>query len=71
MKETHKNVIITEVKSGSEGVSINLNEKTTLKTGKVSGKLFWVSWDKIGKLLFDNYTEDNSVEGRNKLRQSP
>lgn len=41
----------------SEGITLHLTEKTTLKTGNVKNDQFWVSWDKIGKLLFSNYDD--------------
>jgi len=61
-------IIITAFEAGKEGVTIELNKKTSLKTGNVKGTEFWVSWDKIGKLLFDNYTDEVEVEERDKLR---
>lgn len=64
-------VIITGFSnSTSEGVTLHLNTKTTLKTGNVKNSQFWVSWDKIGKPLFDNYTDETSVEARNELRNN-
>ena len=61
-----KNVIIVEFSNpSSTGITLHLNRETTLKTGKISTDEFWISWDKIGKLLFDNYTEDSDVDGIN------
>ena len=62
-------IIITGFSNAtSEGVVLHLNEKATLKTGNVSSQEFWVSWDKIGQYLFDNYTERVEVDDRNKIR---
>ncbi len=64
-----KDVIVTGFsKPTSEGVTLHLNKKSTIKTGNVPNDEFWVSWDKIGKLLFDNYTEKVEVDERNQLR---
>ena len=41
----------------SKGVVLHLNERARLKTGNLASKEFWVSWDKIGRELFNNYTE--------------
>jgi len=62
--------IITDYKAGKEGVLFHLNKRTRLKKGHVKGNSFWVSWDKIGELLFDDYTDDITVDGRNELRKS-
>ena len=65
-----KDVIITEFSNlTSEGLTLHLNKKSTLKTGNVPNDEFWVSWDKIGQLLFDNYTEKVEVDERNQLRK--
>ena len=61
-------IIITAFEAKKEGITIELNKKTSLKTGNVKGNKFWVSWDKIGKLLFDNYTDEVEVAERDKLR---
>jgi hypothetical protein len=53
----------------SEGVILHLNKTSTLKTGNVANNEFWVSWDKIGKLLFDGYTDATEVSERNELRK--
>lgn len=53
-----------------EGLTLHLNNKTKLKGMNIPCKEFWVSWDKIGKLLFDDYTEETDVEARNKLRKA-
>lgn len=54
----------------SEGVNLHLNEKASLKTGNIISDTFYVSWDKIGRALFDDYTELESVDDRNKLRNA-
>ena len=67
--EMSKKAIITGFSNaGAKGVTLHLNEKTSLKTGNLKSDNFWVSWDKIGELLFDNYTNEESVSGRDKLR---
>lgn len=53
----------------SEGVVLYLNKKTSLKTGTLTSDNFWVSWDKIGSLLFDGYTKEQSVIELDKLRK--
>lgn len=68
--ETKKNVIITGFSNPtSEGVILHLNKKTSLKTGNIQANEFWVSWDKIGELLFDEYSDKSEVEERNKLSE--
>jgi hypothetical protein len=64
------NVIITGYKNPtSEGIILCLNKSTSLKTGNVRGTEFWVSWDKIGKELFDGYTNLSDVAELDKLRK--
>ena len=53
----------------SEGITLHLNTKTSLKTGNIKSDEFWVSWDKIGNLLFKEYTEEESAKGRDELRK--
>jgi hypothetical protein len=63
-------VIITGFSNAnSEGVILHTNIPAKLKTGNVRGRSTWVSWDKIGELLFDDYTKETDVETLNKLRQ--
>ena len=52
----------------TEGVVLHLNKAGTLKSGNLATKEFWISWDKIGEALFDDYCNVDSVEYRNKLR---
>lgn len=63
-------VIITGFTAKSEGVILETNITAKLKTGNVKGKTCWVSWDKIGALLFENYTELDGVELRNAIRNN-
>lgn len=65
------NKIIIKSFSGanSEGITLHLNGKTSLKTGGIQSDEFWVSWDKIGDLLFKGYTEEQTVEARQELRK--
>jgi hypothetical protein len=52
----------------TEGVVLHFNKPTTLKTGNVRSKEFYVSWDKIGKAMVDNYSESDDVAELNKQR---
>lgn len=67
MKNT---VIIGFSNPTKEGITLHLNNHTTLKGGTMHSKEFYVSWDKIGKALFDSYCEDLSdLNGLRKLRK--
>jgi len=61
-------VIITGYRTSSEGVILETNIPASLQTGNTKQKNTYVSWDKIGKLLFDNYTDEMEVAELNKLR---
>ena len=62
-------IIITEFSNPTnEGVVIHLNEAARLKTGTGAFKSHFVSWDKIGKQLFHNYTEKCDNADLDKLR---
>jgi len=62
-------VLITDFSNVTkEGVVLHLNIPTTLKTGKLASKEFYVSWDKIGQELFDNYATGLEVDELRKLR---
>ncbi len=62
-------VIITSLSNvSSEGITLHTNIPAKLKTGNVKGTSVWVSWDKIGALLFDDYTEKCEVKDLNQLR---
>ncbi len=68
-KQMEKEVIITSFSNvTAEGLTLHLNKKTSLKTGNIKRKSFWISWDKIGALLFDNYTDEVEVKERKELR---
>ena len=65
-----KQVIITGYTVQSEGVVLETNIPARLKPNKISSsKQTFVSWDKIGKLLFEDYTEVSEVIELNKLRK--
>lgn len=55
---------IKKVMAKKQGVVLILSERGKLKTGNVHGTEFIVSWDKIGELLFTNYTAVKAVEER-------
>lgn len=65
-----KKVIITGFTAKSEGVILETNIPARLKTGNTMQKETYVSWDKIGKLLFDDYTEAIEVSDLRELRGS-
>ena len=68
-KQMEKEVIITSFSNvTAEGLTLHLNKKASLKTGNIKRKSFWISWDKIGALLFDNYTDEVEVKERKELR---
>ena len=68
-KQMEKEVIITSFSNvTAEGLTLHLNKKTSLKTGNIKRKSFWISWDKIGKLLFEDYTDEVEVKERKELR---
>ena len=61
-------VIIINYIAQKEGVILETNIPATLKTGNTAQVRTFVSWDKIGRLLFDNYTDKIEVEDLNNLR---
>ena len=63
-------VIITGFTAKSKGVILETNVSAKLKTGNVKGYTCGVSGDKIGALLFENYTELDGVELRNAIRNN-
>jgi hypothetical protein len=64
-----KEVIITGFSNASkDGVVLHTNIPAKLKTGNVKGNTSWVSWDKIGAALFNDYTERNEVAELDELR---
>lgn len=63
-----KEVIVIGYSANSEGATLETNIPAKLKTGNVKGTKTWVSWDKIGDLLFEDYTKKESVSDRDELR---
>jgi hypothetical protein len=61
-------VIITGYTAKSEGVILETNIPARLKPNRIPSKTTFVSWDKIGKLLFENYTDEVEVAELDKLR---
>lgn len=61
-------VIITGYTAKSEGVILETNIPARLKPNRMPSKETFVSWDKIGELLFKDYTDESGVLERNKLR---
>ena len=62
-------VIITGFTTNKEGVILETNIPAKMRGLNVKGKTSWVSWDKIGKLLFEDYTDEIDVSERDSLRQ--
>lgn len=52
-----KNYAITK-----EGISITLNEPSTMKGRSFKSKTWFLSWDKIGGALFENYDSSGRPE---------
>jgi len=64
-----KEIIITEFSNANKsGVTLHLNKKAALKTGNIKADRFWISWDKIGAALFDDYTKRTNVADLDNLR---
>jgi len=61
-------VIITGYTAKEEGVILKTNIPARLKPNRMPSKETFVSWDKIGKLLFEDYTDEIEVKERNELR---
>jgi len=61
-------VIIIGYTAKEEGVILETNIPARLKPNRMPSKETFVSWDRLGKLLFENYTEKNEVAELNKLR---
>ena len=57
-------VIIISYTAKSEGLILKTNIPSKLKTGNIKSKEFFVSWDKIGKLLFEDYTELDGFDNK-------
>lgn len=63
-------VIITGFTAKSEGVILETNIPARLKPNRIPSKETFVSWDKIGKLLFENYTELGGIASRDSIRNN-
>jgi hypothetical protein len=61
-------VIITGYTAKAEGVILETNIPARLKPNRMPSKETFVSWDKIGNLLFEDYTDEVEVKERNELR---
>ena len=61
-------VIITGYTAKKEGVILETNIPVRLKPNRIPSKETFVSWDKIGKLLFEEYTGEVQVAELKKLR---
>lgn len=61
-------VIITGYTAKKEGVILKTNIPARLKPNRMPSKETFVSWDKLGKLLFEDYTQEVEVAELNKLR---
>lgn len=66
-------IVITHQEAQKQGVVLRLNNKAKLKTGKIESTKFFISWDKIGALLFENYSEDleEIIKLRSELPEPP
>jgi len=65
----NEEVIITGFSNANrEGVTLHTNIPAKLKTGNVMGTTMWVSWDKIGEALIEDYTGKVGVAERDALR---
>lgn len=53
----------------TKGIVLHTNIPASLKTSSFACKEFWVSWDKIGEALYENYTTETGVEERDNLRK--
>ncbi len=61
-----KDIVITSFSNPtSEGVTLQLNKPAKLKTGTGYFTEFWISWDKIGQSIFEDYTEEGVNERLN------
>ena len=63
-----KKVIITDYTAKSEGVILETNIPARLKPNGMPSKATFVTWDKIGKLLFGDYTDEVEVKELKELR---
>ena len=63
-------VIITGYTAKEEGVILETNIPARLKPNRMPSKKTFVSWDKIGELLFEDYTNKVEVSELEKLRKN-
>jgi hypothetical protein len=63
-------VIITGYTAKKEGVILETNIPARLKPNRMPSKETFVSWDKIGKMLFENYTELEGVASLDLIRNN-
>lgn len=62
-----EDLIITAFSNPTKkGVMLHLNRQGRLKTGTGYFQEVWVSWDKIGRALFDDYADHIMI---NDIRQ--
>ena len=55
--------IITKVSANNQGVSLELSERAQLNGRGLSAKKWFVSWDEIGRALFqEQYTDATTVK---------
>lgn len=69
MKMETTKIIITKWEATSQGILLTTNIPARLKPNRIAIKETFISWDKIGNLLFENYTEAEEVEELNNLRR--
>ncbi len=64
---TEKTHIKEIVSVSNEGVSFTLTEKASLNGRGLKATKWYVSWDKIGKALFDEqYSDDERINTENR-----
>ena len=65
-----KDVIVIGVSNFTpEGITLRLNKPARVKGGSMRTQEWWVSWDKIGFSLFENYTEETDIKKLDELRK--
>ena len=68
MKSVDEVIITGYSNATAKGVVLHTNIPAKLKTGNVAGTSTWVSWDKIGEALFQDYTQRCEVQDMRDLR---
>jgi hypothetical protein len=53
----------------TRGIVLHTNIPASLKSSSFDCKEFWVSWDRIGEALYEDYTTQTGVEERDALRK--